>query len=281
MAEVSVERVERHKDGLHIFGSGFTMTSTTVYVDGMPASMDYVSANEIIVDARKGASIEVEKNAQRSQPILVDDQNSSGGGGKGEDKDPAEELHKTAQQKGKPREEGRADILNRDLDQGDQSKGGIHISDTGKDQENQGPVGPGRATGVIRGGGDEGGPLFHVTREQEKPGRVDPISDPVYPNVAEVLDIPPGQPYPTGNPQDPEEAFRQAHGYKRDPAGNQPEEVTGEIDKNRARDEGGNNRQNIGNPSGQTGLDRNQGPNPGQGAGPEGAPSGQASPDRR
>lgn len=43
-----------------------------------------------------------------------------------------------------------------------------------------------------------------------------PYTDPVKPVPVEVMDIAPSEPYPTGSPQDPEDHFAAAHGYRRE-----------------------------------------------------------------
>lgn len=45
--------------------------------------------------------------------------------------------------------------------------------------------------------------------------KVDPVGKASAPTKAEALDIPANEPYPTGSPPDPEDAFEAAHGYRR------------------------------------------------------------------
>jgi hypothetical protein len=50
--------------------------------------------------------------------------------------------------------------------------------------------------------------------EQDK-GPAQPNPEPVDPSVAEVVKVDQHEPYPTGSPPDPDEAFEKAHGFRR------------------------------------------------------------------
>ena len=55
-----------------------------------------------------------------------------------------------------------------------------------------------------------------LMREQEKDPSLGPVDPPVEPGpLAEPMKLAPTEPYPTGSPPDPEDAFVAAHGFRR------------------------------------------------------------------
>lgn len=49
----------------------------------------------------------------------------------------------------------------------------------------------------------------------ETKAKTDPVGKASEPTKVQPLDIPANEPYPTGSPPDPEDAFFAAHGYRR------------------------------------------------------------------
>jgi len=51
--------------------------------------------------------------------------------------------------------------------------------------------------------------------EQDKAGGKQPVNPPKEPEKATPVETQQHEPYPTGSPPDPEDAFEQTHGYRR------------------------------------------------------------------
>lgn len=81
MADVTVSSVEVKDRKLHIYGTNFTQTTTTVFVNGEETDHEYVSATELTVDpapSEAGAKIAVEKAGVRSDEVTAGMQDAPG-----------------------------------------------------------------------------------------------------------------------------------------------------------------------------------------------------------
>lgn len=86
MADATVTSVEVIDGVLHIYGTNFTQTTTTVYVDDVTTTASYVSATELTIDPAPagGAEIVVEKAGVQSEPVAVPDIGAGTAGGTAE-----------------------------------------------------------------------------------------------------------------------------------------------------------------------------------------------------
>lgn len=194
MADPTATSVEVKDGKLTIIGSNFTQTTTTVFVDGAETDYEFVSATELTLDPAPdtGASVEVEKGGVRTEPLIVE----------------APADRQTAP--------GATGVVTEDA------------NSTGPMTPSQPyPEGTPTATQVA----PPPTPADYMT-EQEKNPDPGPLTETreMGSTVAETNPVAPREPYPTGNPPDPEEAFYQAHGYyRRTPGGEAPREVTGDT----------------------------------------------------
>lgn len=79
MADPTVDSLELKAGTLHIHGSGFTQTTTTVYVDGSESEFEFVSASELTIpEVQPGAGIVVEKAGFKTRKKTVDEEAPKG-----------------------------------------------------------------------------------------------------------------------------------------------------------------------------------------------------------
>lgn len=193
MADVTVSSVEVKDGVLHIYGTNFTQTTTVVYVDDVTTDVEFVSATELTIDPapKAGAEIIVEKSGVQSEPQAVPGDTSSA---------------TTATKQDAP---GAIGVVNEDT----HSTGPMTPSQPY-------PEGTPTSTQIAPPPTRE-----DYMSEQEKdpesfPG---PVTEPVEPvERVETIKVTAKEPYPTGNPQDPENAFIAAHGFRRAPPEDQP-----------------------------------------------------------
>jgi hypothetical protein len=226
MADVTVTSLQAAGDRLSIFGTGFTKTTTTVYVDEVSTAFELVSDTEITITPvpDEGAEIVVEKGGIQTDPMtysavpgalpLSGQQDAPGATGVvNEDSNATGPMTPTEPY---PAGTPTATQINPPLTPADYTT----------EQEKEALSGSEGNTGMV--------PAEDTRTEQEKTPGVGPISEPVEPvepvETIQQQGIGPRDPYPTGNPPDPEEGFRQAHGYyRRSPGGEAPAEVTGNL----------------------------------------------------
>lgn len=74
MADPTITSVEVQEGILHIIGTNFTQTTTTVFVDGIETDHGFVSATELTVDPAPavGSGIAVEKSGVRTDEVELE-----------------------------------------------------------------------------------------------------------------------------------------------------------------------------------------------------------------
>jgi hypothetical protein len=80
MADPTITSVDVQEGVLHIIGTGYTQTTTTVFVDGAETDHQFVSATELMVDPAPdvGSGIAVEKSGVRTDEVELEAAPASG-----------------------------------------------------------------------------------------------------------------------------------------------------------------------------------------------------------
>jgi hypothetical protein len=160
MADATLTSLDVQDGVLHIYGTNFTQTTTTVYVNDVTTPAAFVSSTELTIDPAPaaGAEIVVEKGGVQSEAMAI---------------------------------------------------GGSAVAPTEPAADIEPPAGGSEGnTGLL--------PAEDTRRVQEVDPGSDPVGEPVQPGpLAEVMTLAPTEPYPTGNPPDPEDQFFAAHGFRR------------------------------------------------------------------
>ena len=74
MADVTLTSVNKQADGLHLIGSNFTQTTTTVTVNQLESPYTFISSTELVIDnPAPGSTIEVEKGGVYSDAITTEE----------------------------------------------------------------------------------------------------------------------------------------------------------------------------------------------------------------
>ena len=191
MADAVIDSIEQQGDTLHIYGSGFTRTTTTLLVNGESQTFEWISDTEITAAAPSaGAEVVVEKGGIQSAPFSVSDATADTVGG-------AQEGH-TADTSTTPEgEDDLADATQAEL---------AGAAGTGAEEKMtpQDPA-PSPVEPEVRGEHVKSAD-FRLAVHQSPVTRVD-----------EDLGIGVRDPYPTGNPPDQREIYHSIHGvYKED-----------------------------------------------------------------
>jgi len=75
MADVTLTSVRYEADGLHLIGTNFTKTTSTVWVDQLESPFTFVSSTELVIDTpAPGSTVEVEKDNIYSEAITTEEQ---------------------------------------------------------------------------------------------------------------------------------------------------------------------------------------------------------------
>jgi hypothetical protein len=159
MADVTISSAVSDGSTVTITGSGFTRTTTTIFVDGGEVPFTWLSETEVSIADENGTEVHAEKAGVITDPVSI------------------EEAAMTIDETTEERPAGGT------LGASGQPAVPITADDVKTEQE-KGPPDP-------------------AAPAQEPPGSVEPVT------------VGTKEPYPQGNPPDPEDQFYAAHGFRR------------------------------------------------------------------